>query len=248
MCGNLKAVYDSDARLVRLQDKTTDELIRTLGSNLNKTLVGGFSPNCQMLATWTSIVSNEALPYDTAPLDDHYRDRSSGTLTLWDVTTGARLYEFDDPYQAESPTWVNWSPDSTWAFIKVSEGYFFWNAASNQSVMLQYMLSTGGVNVWRDAINTEADIYWDMQRGELLVTGWNAVHAFDIQTGVERHRFGYCDSFWGCTDLCVSDDNTVLMVINDDYSGSRWNLDTLEQIPGRVSRRGFSCSTWLWWN
>jgi len=83
--------------------------------------------------------------------------------------------------------------------------------------------------------------YWDFQRGQILISGWNAVHAFDLQTGVERYRFGHCSGYTGCS-FNVIEDNTVLLVLNNGGFAGRWNLDTLECSPGPRPWGYFTCS------
>ena len=80
--------------------------------------------------------------------------------------------------------------------------------------------------------------YWDYARGQLLVSGWDAVYAFDLLDGTQRYAFTptpvddirrSCGPS-GCY-FSVAEDRTTLFV--GSSSGTTmgvWNLDTLERF------------------
>jgi hypothetical protein len=73
-------------------------------------------------------------------------------------------------------------------------------------------------------------VYWDYERGQILISGWRGVVAFDMLTGAGRYQFtatpgGYC-GYGGCW-FSVSDDRRILFIDGEGGLGV-WNLDTLE--------------------
>ena len=200
-CGTLHVEYDMNTRQLVLIDEETR---RVLEANLNLTRPR-FSPDCNIVFGYVSIVSNADVPYDDAPFDDRRRDRGSKTIVFWDATTGVRLATFDYHPHAYRYSTIRWSRDSSRVFVGTSEDHYIWHPVSGQIVTLQHMIEPQRSRIF----NYWFTIRWDFPRGQLLISGWNAVHAFDITTGIERFRFGTCDSYWGCS---FTVEGNILMV------------------------------------
>ncbi len=205
--------YDLVSRQLVLRDKTTLETFQVLDTDLNYTDQISLSPDCRYVMGEVHVVSNADVPYDDAPLDDIYRDYLSEDVVIWDVETGIRFAEFPNPYSWGRASNVFWSPDGVRAIVQTANGRFLLNLVTGESKLLTFASEYGG------SIDSYPKSYWDYERGQVLVEGLGSVYAFDMQTGIERHKFEYIGSF------SISDDNTYLFG-GDGY----WNLDTLENV------------------
>src|SRR5690606_6048336 len=122
------------------------------------------------------------------------------------------------------------------AVIRTTNGYFAYHPASDHAALLVFN-NEGG------RIYTHPNVYWDYERGQVLINGWGEVYAFDIVTGMQRYRFtanprGGC-GYWTC-GFSVSPDNQTLFV----YGGSLgvWDLDTLEYAQVDINPWGNTAS------
>ena len=230
-CGNLAVLYDADEGNLLVRDTHTQAMI-LLATGLNHTDNFFWSPDCQYLAAEVSLVND--LPYDDAPLDDLASYRKGVKLTFWNASTGAQVSELSHPYRGTS-AWVLWSPDNHRAFVMTMSGHYVVDLPNATSTLLTYRDTSDRT------ITSYPDVYWDVQRGQVLVGGWDVVFAFDLRTGQERHRFtamsarstlrSDCPYYYfnggpGCS-ITVSPDNTTLF-ISGTSSLAAWNLDTLE--------------------
>ncbi len=233
-CSSMTTSYNTELRQLEVRDLQTDALLRVIESNLNQTNYLQMSPDCRYVGGEVAIIGSGDTPYDAAPLDDIDRDRRSEDYVFWNVETGERIYEFQHPYRWDTYSGVWWSPSSERAVVRTTEGYFILDAAASQAALL--LFNEPGANTYRAGINSYPQVYWDYQRGQVLISGWSGVFAFDMQTGIERYRFsaypedrsyyyGGCD-FGGCY-FSLSPDNTTLFVSGFGAMGI-WNLDTLE--------------------
>lgn len=232
-CQNGNVVqYDEAERALIFRD-SANHTERTLESNLNFTSALDFSGDCRYAYGLVSIVSNADVPYDAAPVDDMFRDRKTRNLVIWDTQTDTRLHEFANPYRFETDAALVWSADSERALIRVTTGYYLWDATRNQAVLLVYAQDGS-------KINTYFEVYWDYQRGQVLVSGWSAVHAFDMLTGLERYRFTIANSgcgrwaYYGGCYFDVSSDNRLLSLYSL-FSEAKWDLDTVKLLSSDPS-------------
>ena len=230
-CDGIYPEYAAETRSLVINDTASGDTIRVIEENLNGIDFIRTSPDCRYLVAEVEIVSNADVPYDDASLDDRYTDRLSEILVVWDAQTGARLQEFPNNYRRESYSWLVWSPSGERAFVRTTAGHFVWDASSNQTVLLTY--ANRGQTSYQ-GIFTYPSVYWDYQRGQVIVSGWTGAYAFDMRTGAERYfftaheanRFGYGGCYISC-GFSVSADNTTLFV-EDSSAVGVWNLDTLE--------------------
>jgi WD40 repeat protein len=205
------AAYNSATRQLQIQQPETGEIIRVIETDLNQTRVIGWSPYCRYLVGRVDVLSNNSVPYDDNPADDIYRDGYTNSIIIWDAETGGRVATFENPYHYGSSYGIAWSPGGDRATIMTSQGRFLINLHTGETVLLVFDL--GFVQGLR------GPTYWDYQRGQILVGGVSAVHAFDMRTGIERARFQRGSA------IKVSHNNTIL------FTGlSIWNLDTYEDI------------------
>lgn len=223
-CTQFNADYDSDNRQLVLRDATSLETVRVVESGLNETLGFILSSDCRYLSAFVHQQSNEDLPYDPDPLEDNYVFKRSGSIMLWDTTTGERLLTLDNPYRGGWLGGVAWSPAVEWALVRTSQGTFVFNLSTRQTNLLTF-------NDQNSALYTYFDAYWDFERGQVLVEGWSGVYAFDLQTGMERYRFtstptGGCYYRWGC-GFSVDRARAMLVVYGGESVGV-WNIDTLQ--------------------
>jgi hypothetical protein len=234
-CAGTHVLYDFDARRLYLADEA-GAVLQVLAEDINATRAY-WSPNCDYVFGYVAMVDVDT-PYDSAPLDDIYRDHLSHTITFWETGTGHVAGEFVNPYTYGRAAEVHWSPGGDRALVRTSNGSFVFHPASGASALLVFADYPDGYRV--NAFNTYPQVYWDYERGQVLVSGWGAIYAFDMQSGLERARFlssnpsGRC-SFWGCA-FAVSADNNFLFFYarrgtlprSPREIGAVWNLDTLE--------------------
>jgi hypothetical protein len=211
-CNGLTAGYDARIHQTRLLNSKNRAVVRLLAEDAHPTSDFEWSPDCRYLSARVYVVNSGDLPYDDAPLDDTYRERLSYDVVFWDAQTGRQLAVFPRPYRAESPAAVVWSPGSERALVRTTQGYFLWNPAVNQKVLLVY---DPRINLNWDGIKTYFQTYWDFQRGQVLISGWEGVYAFDINTGKQRYLLAAspratCD-YGGCY-FSVSPDNNLVYV------------------------------------
>jgi WD40 repeat protein len=204
---------------------------RVLEADLNQTYILNSSPNCRYAVGRVQVVSNEMLPYDSAPLADARQENSAWTLVIWDITTGERVVEFTSPYQYGAFPRIVWSPDQSYVFVRVTSGAYVLNTATWEKTLLVFNREQG-------AIEAYAEVYWDFDRGQIVVTGYEAAYAFDMRTGEQRatydvgiERYGSRNNcgvgWWADCDMDV--DGNKLYVYGDN-SFSVNNLDTGENI------------------
>lgn len=113
--------------------------------------------------------------------------------------------------------------------MRTSQGHFLYHPASGHVVLLTFVGETD--SPYGD-ISSSPLVYWDHERGQVIVSGWDAVYTFDMQTGVERYRFspqpsGSCGFYWYECGFSITEDRTTLFALGVSAVGV-WNLDTLE--------------------
>jgi hypothetical protein len=229
-CDGLVAQYEPKSRQIVLVDVETRQVTRVLQEDADP--VGAFmwSPGCRYVHARESFTGGNHY-YDDAPFDDIYRDDLSYNIVFWDAQNGGRLYAFPRPYRFETGSTVVWSPGGERAIVRTTQGYFIYYPAGNQAALLIYPEDNGRSN----AINTGFHVYWDYPRGQVLVSAWGGVNAFDMSTGEGRYFFeGYC-GYHGC-NFSVSDDNRILYVLGEGVLNV-WNLDTLQNDAVRNGYR-----------
>jgi hypothetical protein len=220
ICGRA-AVYDEVTRAVQMIDVRTFEVINTLEQNINLTTRLGLSADCRYAVGEVSVISNANPPYDDAPVDDVYRDRRTETLILWDTQTGERVGVFPHPYRAETYAGVWFSPGGERVLIRTTEGYFTLNLATRETQLLTY--DCRGIGCFGQ-INSYPRVYWDYERGQILISGWGGALAFDMLTGIQRYEFSPDGCGYGGCYFAVRDG--YIYVDGDDSLGV-WNLNTL---------------------
>lgn len=239
-CPDIRAEYDKDNRQIILRDAESLELIQVVESGLNQTTDLRFSSDCRYLSAFVYQQSNENLPYDTDPIEDNYVFKRSGSVMIWDVATGERLLTLDNPYRSGRLGGVGWSPANEWALVRTSQGTYVFNPGTRHASLLTFTGTNTG-------LTTTLSAYWDFDRGQVLVRGWVGIHAFDLQTGVERSRFtstdgaGYCNYWHGC-GFSVNRQQALLLVYGSGSIGV-WNLDTLQHTFVDVDPSGSNAGT-----
>lgn len=221
-CGQLAANYVASSNELVLFDHTTRKTLYVLAEHVNPVADVAWSPGCRYVIAAFSGTSTQASDYDNAPVDDY----GGNIIVFWDVQTGKRLTEFQR-IAGGTNVRVMWSPSGERALIRTPEGYFIYEPATNTKVLLTYPTNSGAINTWYEA-------YWDYSRGQLLVTGWNGVIAFDMRTGVGRYSFAadpgekYSScGYWGCS-MTVENNRTLYVHGLSIYEKeSQWDLDTL---------------------
>jgi len=203
--------YNADANqiVLRLDD---DSLVRVVVANVADISGVRASPGCRYLLAYSTPVTNEPAPYDNAPVDDASYDRMSDELVFYDAYTGAELLRVPHPYRYYANAQVAWSPDSNWAMIRVSTGNFIWDVVQNRLMPI-----TAPTEVWYG----EADqlVYWDFERGQMLITSRAGVLSFDLHTGEQRAHYscdiysrnGYCSAYYFLSSFTIRDGRTLFV-------------------------------------
>ncbi len=234
-CPRYQLRFDRTTGQTSVVDRDTQAIVSVLQGRGTSV---GFSPDCATVSGRMSLLPPAEIAYDNMPLDDVSQDELSSIVVFWDATTGRRLREFPNPYNYGGYSTVYWSPDGDRAVIRTTNGYFTYHPVSDHAALLVFNHEGG-------SLYTHPNVYWDYERGQVLLNGWGEVYAFDIVTGMQRYRFtanprGGC-SYWTC-GFSVSPDNQTLFVYEDSSLGA-WDLDTLEysQVdidPWRSAGRG----------
>jgi WD40 repeat protein len=240
----VEAVYDEAAREIVLRITPTGEQ-RILIENLNEANYLAFSPDCRYLTAEVSLASNEQLPYDISPLDDTVYYDKSETFLIWDVNTGEQVAALPHPFRYQTYSYVRWSPGGEYALIRLTSGHYIVEPATRRVEFLTFQNSEINVYANQSASCTSLSTYWDFERGQVLIGGWTAVHAFDLFTGEERGRFTanpdpnyYYSWFYGCV-YSLSEDRKMLFVESGSAVGI-WNLNTYEHVHVDVDPYGSS--------
>lgn len=182
-----------------------------------------WSPDCRWLYGEVPYLARDP-HYDNAPVDDSYREQASDYLVFWDAATGELVQSFYHPYRFQTYSRVSWSPDSSYAIVKTTEGAFLYNLNTNSTSLLLF-------NRDNDSLSTYFNTYWDFERGFVLVSGQTAIYAFDIGTGNLLYEFiasptqrTGCSYYRSCA-IRVRDNQ--YLIVGDSGSIGVWNLDTL---------------------
>lgn len=225
-CNGVHARFFARTRKFALIDLSSHEIIFVIEENSNPVSNVFWSPNCEYLSAHVSTIPGGNIPYDAAPLDDTFIDELSYEVVFWNVKTGMRLQSFARPYEYLSPALVVWSPNGERAIVRTTLGHFLFNLTENTSMLLTYPAGT-----WE--IDANFQIYWDYQRGQVLISGWQGVLSFDMRTGIGRYAFSanpevrYFRCRYGGCHFSVTHDNKILYIAT--LAGlSVWNLDTLQ--------------------
>lgn len=216
-CNGLIPDYNYAERDFYLRNSLTDGEPIIFDDDMNTMERVGWSPDCRYVLVEESFVDN-SLPYDDAPVDDPYAYTGGENLVIWNVESRSRVAEIARPYRDNTYTFHWWSPDRERAVIRTTTGSYIVELATGQTTLLTFTNNDG-------AFYTYANVYWDYSRGQLLVSGWDYIYAFDMQTGVERLRLPGSNSatYFGGSRFSVGTDNTTL------FAGTYvYNLDTLE--------------------
>jgi WD40 repeat protein len=203
--------YDADANQIVLQ-QDDDLLLRVVVDNIPDITGVRASPGCRYLLAYSTPVTTEPAPYDNAPVDDASYDRFSDELVFYDVHTGTELLRVPHPYRYYANAQVAWSLDSNWAMIRVSTGNYLWDVVQNRLMPIN-----APTEVWYG----EADqkVYWDFERGQMLISTEAGVLAFDLQTGEQRalyscniySRRGYCSAYYFLSNFSLRNGTTLFV-------------------------------------
>lgn len=189
-----------------------------------------WSPDCKWFYGEVPYQLADA-PYDNAIVDDTYRELYSDYVVFWDAQTGVPVRSFYHPYRAQTYYYVSWSPDSQYAIVRTTEGAYLYHLPTNTINLLVFPQPN-------DALKTSFSTYWDFERGQVLLEGWDAIYAVDLQSGAWRYTFtpradGRGCDFWGC-DIQMIDARYMMI----DYA--IWDLDTYASYfvtPGTIKMR-----------
>jgi WD40 repeat protein len=236
------AYYRDDTRQIILRDVSTGDE-RALVQGINQTDSLTFSPNCRYLTAEVSLASNEPVTYDTSPVDDTVFYDKSENFLIWDVETGEQVAQLPHLFRYQTYAYVRWSPDGGYALLRLTSGHYVIELATRRIVFLTFQETGGSYYYNRPASHTWLQTYWDFERGQVLIGGWNAVHAFDLVTGKESGRFtastdAGCSWFSGCV-FSLSPDRKTLFIESGNAVGI-WNLNTYEHHQIDVDPSGSS--------
>lgn len=152
-------------------------------------------------------------------------DSSFNDYVAWDTTTGERVQTFEAVYYSNRVI-THWSPFGDVALIG---NRWLWHVPSNMMTPLQGNLGRADFR----------QVYWDIGRNQLIVSGWGGAIAYDLTTGVLIQVYTHPDE--AHSRFTLSDDRSMLIVFTNeaqggyDYSGlAVWNLNTLETIAVNV--------------
>ncbi|MDX2139696.1 MAG: WD40 repeat domain-containing protein [Chloroflexota bacterium] len=181
------------------------------------------SPACTYISAF--VASASSTTYDASGLEGSYDARLNGMLTFWRVATTEPIAEIPVFGRGRGGGLINWSPDSSRAFVGTTAGNFLLNTSSGQWVMLSSDLgSNGQYNEWliRD---WSYHIYWDFTRGQVYIPTQRGVAAFDIETGVMRYFLQ------GASYFSISADGRYL------FAGgvTIWDLDRAEIVARLIT-------------
>ena len=211
-CGNLRGNYIPQSQQFVLIDHTTRNIISMLGEDTNPVSDVNWSPGCKYIYAAVSGLSTQKADYDNAAVDD-YALNGGYSVVFWDVQSGKQLKTFSDR-PTGTKIRVSWSPNGDHAIVRTPDGYFIYELLTGRVSLLTYPAGS-------NKINTYYSVYWDYSRGQILITGWYGVIAFDMRTGAGRYSLARTGSF------SVTNDNRMLY--SETYSDiSVWNLDTLQ--------------------
>lgn len=226
-CNGQRLQYHYDARQVQILDANTNDLLRVLAHDVNRTDILAWSPDCQQVWGWVKLVSNENVGYDNAPLDDSIYGRDSYRQVVWDAASGTVLVDLLQP-AASAYYRLDYSPSRQHALIRTSNGFFIQDFAAGRSYPFTFR------EVYGDYPPIDFPYYyhlpyWDYTRGLLLVASEHYISAFDISTGVERYRFTkpwsrLASWYPFVTKFSVRNNKTVFF--HSEYDFSVWDLDT----------------------
>jgi WD40 repeat protein len=194
-----------------------------------------WSPDCRYMVALTDF---------TCP--DKYNCYNGGKMILWDTVNAVRLHTFAYPrayhWTMNHPR-INWSPTSQHALFRTSNGFYIWDAITNNIVMLSY---APGIK-WRSP-NLDY-IYWDYERNQFIINGFPGVMIFDLISGAERGLFttggtARYEQEGQASVFKLSDDGSKLIVFSDPTTphSSRgsltiWDLNNLTGTQVNVERR-----------
>src|SRR5690606_34291820 len=116
------ADYDPEQRqfLVTINGET-----RVLERDVNQVGSRSFSLNCRYLLGEIGAMNHQNLPYDPSPLVDAGQERYTSTPVIWDVTTGERIFQFEE--QVYGWMMAFWSPNSDYALLRTRSGSYVFN-------------------------------------------------------------------------------------------------------------------------
>lgn len=206
----------------------TGETVRTLAEGLQGYAIYGWSLDCRYLAIKEGTqTENHVVVYDVItgtpignPVEDEAKNprrviwqpdnylfiRSRQGGILWHVPSGNRY---------EGVTRVDWSANNQYALLRTKQGYFIFEPETGKHTLLVYSLYDDDTHF----IKTHYALFWDLERGQLIIDAWGGALIFDIATGQEIAFLDYrlrnynndynngC-SFWGCR-FEMNDNNTI---------------------------------------
>jgi hypothetical protein len=77
---------------------------------------------------------------------------------------------------------VFWSPDEQYALVRTGAGHFLWNRETPNGIMLTSNDPRPRIN----GVTDYPDVYWDFERGQLLLSIQSGTGIYDLRNGVRK--------------------------------------------------------------
>jgi hypothetical protein len=189
------------------------------------------SPDCRYVAAWVFDRSREA--YDDAPLEGTLAAYDYGELVIWEMATGERVTVIPHYDRRYSYPTILWSPDGQFAFLRTTAGHFIWNSQSMTATILTSEFDTSYTSYYSRAYaipNRRFQLYWDFERGQILIGTYRGIGVFDILTGQLRYHItagNYWDRY--APEFAISE-NGNRIIFERNERDVVWDLDRLVEV------------------
>ncbi len=181
-CSQTMRVSNTGESLI-VENAVTDTT--TVLGEVNPLMVIQWSPDCRYLVADVFAINPNA-PYDEQTINKRY----GGNVNIWDTQTGTLMAVLDHTYRTkETRSRAIWSADSRFALIRTYSGYYLINFDLGQTFLLTFGKFAAYGDSTNNPIGLYPKVYWDYERGQMLVNTGLGIYAIDLWTGEERYRF-----------------------------------------------------------